>query len=242
MTHKSAGVLVTGGSRGIGRACCDLLAGQDIPVVSLSRTRPGALHDNETHYQTDLSDLPATLSVVREILRRHPLDAIVCNAGRGDIGSLENFSAHQIQQSILFNLANPIGLARECLPYLRQQARSNIVFIGSTSALQGGRYGTLYSAAKFGLRGAAQALGYEASGANCHVGIVHPGSVRTGFFDALNFEPGPEPAHAIEAIDVAMAVSQMLSSPNSAVISELVVKPRQHVMKKRRVNCETTKR
>ena len=230
--HKSTGVLVTGGSRGIGRACCNLLAGQGIPVVSLSRTRPDTLHDSERHYEVDLNDLTKSVAIVREILKSHTLDAIVCNAGRGDIGSLENFSARQIEQSILFNLVNPISLVRECLPHLRHQARSNIVFIGSTSALQGGRYGTLYSAAKFGLRGAAQALGFEVSGANCHVGIVHPGSVRTGFFNTLDFEPGPAPAHAIHADDVAMAVNQMLSSPDHAVISELVVQPRQHVMQK----------
>ena len=230
--HKSTGVLVTGGSRGIGRACCNLLAAHDIPVISLSRTRPELLNDSETHYKVDLNDLTESVAIVQKILKRHTLDAIVCNAGRGDIGSLENFSARQIEQSILFNLTNPISLVRECLPHLRHQARSNIVFIGSTSALQGGRYGTLYSAAKFGLRGAAQALGFEVSGANCHVGIVHPGSVRTGFFDTLDFEPGPASAHAINADDVAMAVHQMLRSPDHAVISELVVKPRQHVMQK----------
>lgn len=234
MMHKPHCVLVTGASRGIGRACCDLLNEQHVNTISLSRTPPEHTHDNETHYSIDLSDLAATSDLVRKILAHHSPDAIVCNAGRGDIGSLENFSSQQIQQSILFNLISPLSLVRECLPHLRKLDRSNIVFIGSTSALQGARYGALYSAAKFGLRGAAQSLTHEVANANCHVGIVNPGSVRTGFFDTLEFEPGPESAHALTAHDVAHAIWQLLSSPDNALISEINVQPRQHVIKKRR--------
>lgn len=230
--HTPQCVLVTAASRGIGRACCDRLAALNVRTISLSRTPPATLPDTETHYPVDLADISATLEITRRILKQHPLDAIVCNAGRGDIGSLENFSAGQIQQSLLFNLVNPLSLVRECLPHLRKQLRSNIVFTGSVSALQGARYGTLYSAAKFGLRGAAQALSHEVAGANCHVGIVHPGSVRTGFFDSLDFEPGPDPAHALLADDVAGAILQMLRSADQAVVSELTVQPRQHVIKR----------
>ncbi|MFK7993175.1 MAG: SDR family oxidoreductase [Granulosicoccus sp.] len=226
-------VLVTGASRGIGRACCELLAEHNINTVSLSRTKPANIPDTETHYQIDLSDLPASIELIRKLIRTYPLDGIVCNAGRGDIGSLENFSSQQIHQSLLFNLISPLTLVRECLPHLRKQSRSNIVFIGSTSALQGGRYGSVYSAAKFGLRGAAQSLAHELANANCHVGIVNPGSVRTGFFDTLDFEPGPEPSHTLLASDVASSVLQLLSSPDNAVVSEIIVQPRQHVIRKR---------
>ena len=231
--HQPAGVLITGGSRGIGRACCDLLAEHQVPVVSLSRTLPENLPSTETHYSLDLSDLPTTLKTVRRIIKDHPLDAIVCNAGRGDIGSLENFSAQQIQDSLMFNLISPISIVRECLPHLRRQPRSNVVFIGSVSALQGARYGSLYSAAKFGLRGVAQALSAEVAGANCHVGIINPGSVRTGFFDPLNFQPGPDAAHALAAQDVAVSVLSLLCSPDHAVVCEVNVQPRQHVVKKK---------
>ncbi|MFK8079782.1 MAG: SDR family oxidoreductase [Granulosicoccus sp.] len=231
--NTPACVMVTGASRGIGRACCDLLASHDIHTVSLSRTPPACIPDTETHYPIDLGDLPATMALVRTILKTHLIDGVVCNAGRGDIGSLENFSAQQIHQSILFNLISPLSLVRECLPHLRSRSRSNIVFIGSTSALQGARYGTVYSAAKFGLRGVAQALTHEVASANCHVGIVNPGSVSTDFFNELDFEPGPEPSHSLQANDVAHSVLQLLRSPDNAVVSEINVQPRQHVIRKR---------
>ena len=226
--------LVTGGSRGIGRACCEVLAQAGWTTLSLSRTPSDTPLDTDTHYTVDLSDLPATTRTIRDVLAAHDVSAVICNAGKGDIGSLENFSTAQIQASITLNLISPLCVARHCLPALRQQVRSNIVFIGSTSALQGARYGNVYSAAKFGLRGVAQALSHEAAGANCHVGIVQPGMVRTGFFDTLDFEPGPEESHALEATDVAQAVLSMLQSPDNAQVNEIVVQPRQHVVQKRR--------
>ena len=232
-SHQPECVLVTGASRGIGRACCELLATRGIKAISLSRTPPESLPESETHYQIDLSDLGASIKLIRNILEKHPVDALVCNAGRGDIGSLENFSSAQIEQSILFNLISPLALIRACLPTLRACERSNIVFIGSTSALQGARYGSLYSAAKFGLRGAAQALSHEVAGANCHVGIVHPGSVNTSFFDTLDFAPGTQPSQSLTAQDVAQSIVQLLQSPDNAVVSEITVKPRHHVVRKR---------
>lgn len=233
MTGKGC-VLVTGGSRGIGRACCLALGEAGYDTVSLSRQPPTTALSTDTHYRVDLSDLVATTQVIREILSHHAVSGLICNAGRGDIGSLENFSPRQIQQSITLNLISPLSVARLCLPSLRSRPRSDIVFVGSTSALQGARYGSLYSAAKFALRGVAQSLGHEVAGANCHVGIVQPGMVRTDFFDQLEFEPGPEDAHALQDTDVANAVLSMVCSPDHAVIHELVVQPRQHVVQKRK--------
>lgn len=227
-------VLVTGGSRGIGLACCLLLGESGFKTISLSRTQPPVSLSTNTHISVDLTDPSATSSALKRVLSEHEISALVCNAGRGDIGSLENFSPVQIQQSIALNLISPLCIARDCLPTLRKRERSDIVFIGSTSALQGARYGSLYSAAKFGLRGVAQALSHEVASANCHVGIVQPGSVRTSFFDELSFEPGPDEAHALLADDVASAVNSMLTSPDRAVISELVVQPRQHVVQKKK--------
>ncbi len=164
----------------------------------------------------------------------HTIDGVVCNAGTGQFGALENFSADQITQNIQLNLISPLILLKVLLPGLKQHARSDIVFIASESALQGGRYGSVYSAAKFGLRGAAQSLRHECASANCHVGIVNPGMVKTDFFSNLDFEPGNAPEHALQANDVADAVLSMLNTADNAVVEEINVKPRQHVVQKKR--------
>lgn len=232
--NTSRCVLITGGSRGIGYACCKVLGEAGFTTVSLSRTPAAQPLATDTHYFVDLSDPLATERVVKNLLKHHTISALVCNAGRGDIGSLDNFSAKQIEQSLSFNLIGPLCITRHCLSALRESTRSDLVFIGSTSSLQGARYGSLYSAAKFGLRGIAQSLHHELSSTNCHVGIVQPGMVRTGFFDNLEFEPGPEANHALLADDIANAVCSLLQSPDHAVVNEIIVQPRQHVVQKRK--------
>ena len=122
------------------------------------------------------------------------------------------------------------------MPELKQHDRSDIIFIGSESALKGGRYGSIYSAAKFGLRGAAQSLRHECAGSNCHVGIIQPGMTDTGFFDTLSFQPGPHKNNSLLAEDIATATLSMLNAPDNAVVEEIVVNPIQHVVQKKQPN------
>jgi len=241
--------LVTGHSKGIGLAITQSLLHGGHKVIGLSRSQTENQKNLEQH-SIDLSDTSAITNTTKQLLKElresqlasdngtaanwHPIDTVICNAGSGKFGALENFSAEKIQQSIQLNLVSPLILLKSLLPGLKQHPRSDIIFIASESALQAGRYGSLYSAAKFGIRGAAQSLRYECAAANCHVGIVNPGMVRTGFFDKLDFEPGNANEHALKANDVAQAVMSLLDAPDNAVIEEINVSPLQHVVQKKR--------
>lgn len=233
--------LVTGHSKGIGLAITEALLQQGHSVIGVARNSI----DNRDHLHqisTDLSDLDATSAMAKSLLAQTSLpqsqintpDAVICNAGAGRFGALENFSARQIEQSIQLNLVSPLVLLRAFLPALKKHKRSNIVFIASESAVQGGRFGSVYSAAKFGLRGAAQSLRLECASANCHVGIVNPGMVRTDFFADLSFEPGDASQHALQAENVATAVMSLLNSPDNAVLEEINVRPLHNVVQKKK--------
>jgi len=184
-------------------------------------------------FSVDLSDFGNAEQIITEVINKHEIDGLICSAGFGRFGSLEEFSTSQIQQLVQTNLLSHIMLCRWLLPSLKKSRRSDIVFVGSESALQGGRFGAVYSASKFGLRGFAQALRYECSKANCHIGIVNPGMTRTEFFEDLNFQPGPEANHAIDEITVAEAVLTLLSSPDNSVIDEINLSPLQKVVSKK---------
>jgi len=226
-------VVVTGHTKGIGWAIANMLLKNGHSVHGIARTS-ATEHPNLTNHQCDLSDLDATTQIGTMLSKEKNIDAIICNAGAGNFGALENFSGSQIQQAIQLNLISPLVLVRTLLPTLKNADRSNIIFIGSESALQGGRYGSVYSAAKFGLRGAAQSLRHECASANCHVGIVQPGMTRTEFFNEQTFEPGPSDMHALLATDVAEAVNNMLCASTSAVIDEIVINPVQRVVQKKK--------
>lgn len=224
-------ILLTGASRGIGAAIAAQLLDQGHQVIGLNRHPPDDARID--HVAVDLSDPVASDNRIVTLLRSQPVDALICNAGIGLFGGLETHSPRQIRDALQLNLLSPLLLVRACLPVLRRQPRSDIIFIGSEAALRGARYGSVYSAAKFGLRGAAQALRHECAGSNCHVGIVQPGMVRSGFFDDLDFEPGPGEAHALHTDDVAAAVLAMLHAPDHAVLDEITINPLQRVVAKK---------
>ena len=242
-------VLVAGASRGIGAAVCKKLDDGGHQVIGVSRfetridgkniepTLPQAhLPSSVDTFCVDLSDFESAEKKISDIDKQYSIDALICSAGYGRFGSLEEFSNKQIQQLLNTNLLSHMMLCRYLLPSLKKANRSDIVFIGSESALQGGRFGAVYSATKAGLRGFAQALRYECANANCHIGIVNPGMTRTAFFDELNFEPGPGINHAIDDATVAEAVATLLSAPDNSVFDEINLSPLQKVVAKKPAN------
>ncbi|MEE9336354.1 MAG: SDR family oxidoreductase [Granulosicoccaceae bacterium] len=225
-------VLVTGSSRGIGRAIVKALLESGYNVTGISRSNTNPIEGMTFHF-ADLNDIDTTSRLINNLCSTENISAVVCNAGSGKFGSLETHSPTQISQHLQLNLCSPLVVAQAALPLLKKHARSDLIFMGSESSMQGGRYGSLYSAAKFGLRGAAQSLKHECASANCHVGIVQPGMVRTSFFDELDFEPGPSDDNAILPDEVAKAVISMLEASDHTVIDEIVLNPIKRVVQKK---------
>ena len=227
---------VTGASSGIGAAVATRLLENDWRVLATSRsldrlpTQP--VFDRECLDLEDLESLPNRLD---ELLRQHGTpDAAVLAAGVGMLGALEESSFQQIRRLIDVDLTAQIFIARALLPAMKRQGRGDLVLIGSEASLQGRRRGSVYCAAKFGLRGLTQALREECATSGVRVSIVHPGTVRTPFFDELEIEPGPEPVHALDPDDVAAAVLHVLSLPPEAVVDEIKLSPRVQQVRRRR--------
>ena len=222
-------VLLTGSSSGIGSATCELLLERGHQVIGIARRRQRAL-TNFFPVQADLSKLDAIDDLVRTVVEHHPVDAVIANAGAPLFGGLEEASASMIQASLSLNLLSPILLIRALIPTLRRRTQSHVILIGSESALRGGARGSVYCAAKFGLRGFSQALRQEAAAQGVCVSLVNPGMVDTPFFDQQSFRPGPEDCHALRAKDVAETVVHILESPARMVFDEVHISPRKHVI------------
>ena len=97
--------------------------------------------------------------------------------------------------------------------------------------MAGGKNGSIYSAAKFGLRGFSQSIRKECSSKNIHVSLINPGMVRTSFFKNKNFQPGDEETNAIEPDDIAQLVINILSMREGSVIDEINLSPLKKVIK-----------
>lgn len=226
-------ILVTGASRGIGNAICQRLLREGCRVIAIARSFAGepAADQPLTQLPLDLHRLDELPAALNSVARGHPqLDAVVCNAGKGRFGALEQFSAAQIRELIDLNLTSQVLVARAFLPLLKTRRQGDLVFMGSEAALSGSRNGAVYSATKFALRGLAQSLREECAGAGVRVGIINPGMVQTGFFDQLDFRPDDSPDCHLRPTDVADAVWSMLSARSGAVIDEINLSPRKKVI------------
>ncbi len=231
---KNRKILVTGSSSGIGKAIVQCLLEQGAYIIGLSRNskKTDQSCENLKLYTVDLSDFRSVAACVKNIRTDNPdFDGLISNAGYGKFGNLENFSSEQIASNILDNLVSHMVITREVLPHFKNQKRGDLIFIGSESALKGGKKGSLYSAAKFGLRGFAQAIREECAKSNIRVGLVNPGMVRSNFFNELDFRPGTQFGDAIEPRDVALMVMSILCARPGTNIDEINMSPQKQRVK-----------
>ncbi len=229
-------VLVTGASRGIGHAISEKLLAENIFVIGTSRD-PQSIDISHTRFKPVYLDLN---EVVDNQIRLGSfseqcgeLDAMILNAGQGRFGSLEEFSIQQIQAQVQQNLLAQMILVREFIQAFKSRGSGDVIFIGSESALSGGKMGSVYSAAKFGLRGFSQALRQECSPSNIRVALINPGMVASSFFDDLSFRPGTDSGNSILPEQVADAVLLILTSASNVVWDEINLSPLKKVVVKK---------
>ena len=231
---KERKVLVTGSSDGIGRSITLSLLNSGAKVIGLARDHSKFNPETKNYikYITDFSNEEILLNTIAKIIKDHKdLDCLVSNAGFGKFGTLETFSTKEINDFIFTNLTSHMILTNKILPHLKKIRKGNIIFIGSESALKGGKNGSLYSAAKFGLRGFSQSIREESCSKNIHVSLINPGMVRTSFFNNLDFMPGEDKSNAIEPDDIGKIIIDILSTRNGSVIEEINLSPLKKVIK-----------
>ncbi len=222
-------VIVTGSSSGIGKSITSHLLSQNIKVIGLSREHEKANITNDLFepYDIDISNIEGFSNLLDEIFKKYfDISAIISNAGYGHFGHLENIATKSITDYFNLNLIAHILLAKKSIPIMKKQHNGNIIFMGSESALKGGKKGSIYSAAKFGLRGFASSLREECSSSGIRVTIINPGMTRTPFFDDLSFTPGKEKSNAIEPSEIAKLVQFILESDKNTVYEEINLSPK----------------
>ncbi len=220
--------LVTGASSGIGLAVCQRLLKAGYRVIGACRRDPSADFDTTAfeYLPLDLADTAASAAAVEALAATGDVELLVHAAGYGRFGSIEQFSVAQIERAIAVNLTSALVISRSLVPPMRRRRRGQLLFIGSESALQAGRKGAVYSAAKFGLRGFCQALRDDCARDGLRVSLINPGMVRSPFFDELEFAPGEAPENAITVDELADLIWQIVQTSADIVIDEVSLTPR----------------
>ena len=158
--------LITGGSRGIGKAAAKLFADRGYEVLLPTRQELDLLDGNSVDRFVERMALES-------------IDTVVNNAGINEIDLLENVSDARLEQMLMTDLISPIRLLRGLIPQLRKSPAGRIVNIGSVWAVVSKQGRSIYSAAKNGLHGITNALAIELSEAGILVNTVCPGFTRT---------------------------------------------------------------
>jgi len=184
-THQV--VLVTGASSGIGAAVATLLAARGYAVFGASRNSP-ATPGPARFVAMDVRDEAAVHKGVDAVLTQAGrLDALVCSAGSGLFGSVEETTLERARSQFETNVFGTLNPIRAVLPGMRARHAGRIVIVGSLAGRAPIPFQAHYSATKAALDALALALRTEVAPFGIAVSLVEPGDIRTAFNEHMHW-------------------------------------------------------
>jgi len=184
-------VLVTGASSGIGAAAAQLLATRGFRVFGASRSPAEGEH--VLWIPMDVRDEASVVAGVAHASEAAGgLDALVCAAGYGVFGSVEETTAERAHAQLETNYFGTVLPVRAVLPAMRARGSGRIVVVGSLAGRAPIPFQAHYSASKAALDALVLALRNELAGTGVEASLVEPGDIRTAFNDRMDW--GGDPA------------------------------------------------
>jgi NAD(P)-dependent dehydrogenase (short-subunit alcohol dehydrogenase family) len=193
--------LITGATSGFGRALAEAALGVGDTVVGAAR-HPQRLKDLVAAYpgrveavELDVTDTRRAAEVVDGVVDRWSrIDVLVNNAGRTQVGALEETTDRELRDLFELHFFGPAALTRAVLPHMRRRGGGAVVQMSSVGGQVTAPGFGAYCATKFALEGLTETLAQEVD-FGVRFLIVEPGAFRTGLFDrdaAYLSEPLPE--------------------------------------------------
>ncbi|MGD2215500.1 MAG: SDR family oxidoreductase [Gemmatimonadales bacterium] len=227
--------VVTGGSKGIGRAIARALceAGADVALCSRDQSEVERAAEElgsggggrALGIAADVRKLEDVRRLVKATVEEFGgLDILIANAGvGGGFGPVHEIDPEDWHRVIDTNLTGVYYCCREAVAELEKRGGGWIITIGSLAGRYAFAGGTAYNASKFGLIGFTEALMLDLRDQGIRVSCVMPGSVDTYFNDT---EPSGE-SWKLAPDDVARAVTQLLAHADRALPSRVELRPSQ---------------
>jgi len=232
--------IVTGGTRGIGRAITQRLSAQGAAVGLISRSAAGcrawaddlrAATDRPVAWQAadvgDWSQVQAAVAALSDALG--PCDLAVANAGIGVIGPVATADPHDWAAMMQVNYLGTAHLIRAVLPGMLKAGSGDISAVVSTGGTRGYPDWSGYCASKWAVLGFLECLAQEVTTRGVRVSALCPGGVDTPFWDDLN-EPhhragSDSRAQLMSPDDVATVLMTQLSLPRGVLLKRAVFFP-----------------
>jgi 3-oxoacyl-[acyl-carrier protein] reductase len=223
--------VVTGGSRGIGRAVVEALAAEGWRVFLCGR-RPESVDaavaelgarfgDRVAGRAVDVRDQEEVEAFVAWVLERcGRIDCLVNNAGLGHFGSVDEITGDEWREVLRTNLDGAFYFLRAVAPAMKRQGSGYVINVASLAAKNPFAGGAAYNASKFGLLGFSEAAMLDLRHDGVRISCILPGSVETGF----RAERG-DSSWMLAPEDVARTVVDLLAYPERALPSRVELRP-----------------
>ncbi len=225
--------LVTGATRGIGRACALALGAAGAKVIALGRTQ-GALEELDDAIQRaggeqaslvamDLTNAPGVDQLGHEIFQRHRrLDILVHAAGYlGGLRPASHIPPKVWDQAVAVNLTSAFRLIRSLEPLLKASDGGRVIFLTSGRARRPAAFWGSYAATKAGLEALARCWAEEVDGSPLRVILLDPGAMRTRM--RKEAYPGEDPDTLPDADQIGPLIVELASATNDPGLPDEVI-------------------
>jgi len=232
--------IVTGGTKGIGRAIAEALLGEGVAVCISARHEDeieravGELGDvgeaKVTGAVCDVRDYEEVKALFEHtVAELGGVDILVNNAGIGVFASVEDLSPEDFRAVLETNLFGVYYCCHEAIPQMKRRGGGYIINISSLAGVNAHPQMAAYNASKFGLNGFSEALMQEVRQDNIKVSYVMPGSVNTHFGGG---KPSAEKSWELQPSDIAQVVLDLLHHPERSLPSRVEIRPSKPPVKK----------
>ena len=225
-------VLVTGASRGIGKAIAEIFAGNGHDLFLSSRNEVAlykVMEELQTKYPSvsikakafDLSDKQQAKDLGNWCLKYTVPDILVNNAGLFEPGSVYNEPEGTLESQLAINVSSAYHLTRVLLPKMMDRRSGHIFNLCSIASLHAYKNGGAYSISKFAMYGFSKNLREEMKPYNIKVTSVHPGAVLTDSWSGYDNSSN----RIMEAEDIAKVIYTSTQLSAAACVEDIVIRP-----------------
>ncbi len=234
-------ILITGASAGIGLATAQLLMDKGMKVYAASRRGGENVKSAKNtkgeivHVKMDVNNEDTIQETIRQIIATDKkLDVVICNAGNGIAGSVEDSSSDEVKYQFETNFFGSVKTIQACLPVFRSQGYGKILATSSVAAIVPIPFQAFYSSGKAALLVFMQALAMELKPFGIDCCTILPGDTKTEFTNARKYTIDSQASNSAYSSTMKKSISKMEKDEENGVpalnVAQVIAK---QIMKKK---------